>query len=67
MEITKVNSIYQECPGWDSLVTVTEWSNSFGVDVHIISKNGGIQHISLTYDEFYLIRDAIRKLEENEN
>lgn len=67
MEIVKVNSIYQECSEWDSLVVVTEWSNTFGVDIQITSKNGGIQHISVTYDEFELIKNAIAKLDKNEN
>lgn len=63
LEVDKLNAIYQECKVWDSLVLVTEWFNKHGVDIQITSKNGCIQTISITYDEFDLVKKAIIKLE----
>ncbi len=63
LKIDKLNSIMQECIGWKSLVTVTEWSNKHGCEIHITSMNGGMQHLSITYDEFSLVIDAMKKLE----
>ena len=63
MYINKLNSVLQECTAWKSLVTVTEWGNRHGCDIQITSMNGGIQHLSITYEEFDLVKDAIKKLE----
>jgi hypothetical protein len=60
--VDKLNSVMQECIGWKSLVTVTEWSNQHGYDIHITSMNGGMQHLSITYEEFLLVEDAIKKI-----
>lgn len=64
LKIDQLNSIMQQCIGWKSLVTVTEWSNKHGYEIHITSMNGGMgmQSISITYDEFLLVKDAIKIL-----
>ena len=62
MYINKLNSVLQECIAWKSLVTVTEWGNKHGYDIHITSMNGGIQHLSITSEEFLLVKDAINKI-----
>ena len=62
-EVVKLNSIYQECSIWDSLINVTAWSNGEGFDLAIASKNGGMQHISITYSEFDIIKKCVNKLD----
>lgn len=62
MRVYGVNSVLQECTAWKSIVTVTEWSNKHGYDIHITSMNGGMQSISITFEEFLLAKDAIKKL-----
>jgi hypothetical protein len=62
MTVDKLNSVIQECIAWKSLVTVTEWGNRHGCEIHITSMHGGIQHLSITYEEFDLVKDAIKKL-----
>lgn len=63
MKIDKLNAIMQECIAWKSLVNVTEWGNRHGCDIQITSMNGGMQHLSITYEEFMLVKDAIKKLD----
>ena len=63
LEVIKVNSIQEECSLWDSLVCVTDWSNREGYDIQLTSKNGGIQHLSITWSEFDLVKKIINKLE----
>ena len=63
LEVVKLNSIYQECLIWDSLLNVTAWSNGEGFDLTITSKHGGLQHISITYCEFDVLKKCVSKLE----
>lgn len=62
LEVDKLNAIMQECIGWKSLVNVTEWGNKHGYDIQITSMNGCMQHLSITFEEFLLVKDAIKKL-----
>lgn len=61
--VVQLNSIYEECIAWKSLTNVTAWSNGEGFDLHITSKNGGMQHISITYYEFDIIKKNVEILE----
>mgnify|MGYP001766796445 CR=1 FL=1 len=62
LKVDKVNTIMEECSIWDSLVQVTDWINGEGYDITITSKNGGIQHLSVTWSEFDIIKKATKKL-----
>ncbi len=62
LQVEKVNSIQTECVGYDSLLTVTEWSNKDGVDIQLTSRNGGIQHLSISYLEFTKLNELVEKL-----
>jgi hypothetical protein len=62
-EVVKVNTIQEECSVWNSLITTTAWQNGEGFDVGITSKNGGIQNLSITYSEFYLLKKMVETLD----
>lgn len=61
-KIVEVRTIQETCAQWDSLISVTEWSNGEGFEIQITSKNGGMQHISITNSEFDLLKKSIKKL-----
>jgi len=61
-KVDKINAIMEESAGTDSLVQVTDWINGEGYDITITSKNGGMQHLSITWLEFDVIKKAIKKL-----
>ena len=61
--VDKVNTIQAECVGYDSLLTATEWGNNDGFDISLTSKNGGIQHLSISHLEFSLLKEMIEKLD----
>ena len=63
LKVEMIKTIQAECTVWDSLVSATEWINKEGFDLTISGKNGGLQHISMTYSEFYLLKKMIKKLD----
>lgn len=62
LKVDKVNAILEECKVWGSLVQVTDWINGEGYDITITSKRGCMQHLSVTWSEFDIIKKAIKKL-----
>lgn len=61
--VDKVNTIQAECVGYDSLLTVNEWGNKDGVDIQLTSRNGGIQHLSISHLELSLLKEIVEKLD----
>lgn len=57
----KTKSVQIHCGLWDTEIQLTAWTNGEGFDIQQTGKNGGMQHISLTYSEFDLIKKG-RKL-----
>ena len=61
--VDKVFSIHSECSINQSLINITEWANGDGFDIHLTCKNGGIQHMSITYIEFDMLKKMVNKLD----
>lgn len=61
-KVDKVNAIMEESMDCHSLVQVTDWINGEGYDITVSRNGGGVQHLSVTWMEFDIIKKAIKKL-----
>jgi len=62
IKVIKIDAVEAECSLYDSEIFLMAWSNGDGFDLQLCGKNGGLQHISITYAEFDVIKKCVKNL-----
>ena len=61
LKVVKTNTIYAADPINKSLLMLHAWTNLEGFEVNLAGEHS-FQHISLTYNEFDLLKKMVKKL-----
>ena len=67
MKIIKVKAIYNNPEKGESVISLTKWTNYEGFDLTICSNSGQFSHISMLFDEFRIIKNAVKVLDFENN
>ncbi len=61
-EVNKINAIIEGLDNDNTLIQVTDWINGEGYDI-IVTRRGAMQHLSVGWMEYDVIKKAIEKLD----